>query len=207
MENRQPRSYSGVTPIKKKIKKITAKAAIILCVICFFVGMLFSGATSSNKGSSNAQQQINELTKQLEYERGQHSAEIDAYKEEINKLNKDIAELKASGSTTVTDTDEPVAVTENGDSATVATDNSPAKSTSGGFLKTFFVIILVIIILGAVIFGASVFLKKGKTEDDEYEDEYEDDDEDEEYEDDDEYDDEDEDEYEDDEYEDDDDEE
>ena len=208
------------TQNRKKIKKITSTAAIILCVVCFIFGLLIGKGFSSGKKLEEAQTEISKLEQDLDFEKKKESTQIATLKEEVAELNEELAEankqVKELGGQTAKNEDAEEPATESEDNET---DN---KKPGSGF-KRVLTIFLVLIILGCIGFAAFIFLKKGHHDndtyfdDDDYDDEYDDDDEyedddeyddDDEYEDDDEYDDDDEyedddDEYEDDEYEDD----
>ena len=51
-------NYRSVTPLRKRRKKITASAALVLCVLCLIIGILCGRAASSNKQSQEAAEEI-----------------------------------------------------------------------------------------------------------------------------------------------------
>ena len=187
--------FRAVTPIRKKVKKITLTAGIVLGVICFLLGLLFGGAFSSGKNVDELEKQVAELELSLEEQTARNNKLEETYKVKINDLKMEKAELKNqlkdSGASSADTSNEEAA------SASELEEENSGKS-SGGVLKKIIIAILVIAVIAAILYAASVFLKKnGREDDDDYEydeDEYEDD-EDDDYDDDYEY----EDEYEDDE--------
>lgn len=161
-------NYRSVTPLKRKRKKITAPAALILCAICLIVGILCGKAFSStNKKLEDAQKEIAILQEE--------NARIDkleaTYQKEINNLNAEIAQMKKDISdreavAAQTEDETPAEPEEEAPVASAEVDEPAVKKASGGFLRTLIIIILVAIILVCIIFGASLFLKKSDDEDD-----------------------------------------
>lgn len=191
--------FRTVTPIRKKVKKITLTAGIALGVICFLLGLLFGGAFSSGKNANELEKQVEELELSLEEQTARNNKLEETYKVKINDLKMEKAELKEQLKNSGSPSDDAA---KDDDASASELDEETSTKSSGGVLKKIIIVLLVLAVIGGILFAASIFLKKNNHEDDE---EYDD-------EDDDEYDDyydeeEDEDEYEDDEYEDEDDEE
>ncbi len=184
-------SLRTATPIRKKVKKITLTAGIILGVICFLLGLLFGGAFSSGKNADELEKQVAELELRVEEQTAKTEKLEETYKVKINDLKREKAELKEE--LKKSDNASPENTKEDGTPASEIEDTNTGKS-SGGVLKKIIIALLVLAVIGGILFAASIFLKKNNHEDDEeYDDEYDDD----------EYDDYDDDEYDDDEYDDD----
>ena len=158
----------NITPLKKKRRKITSTAALILAILCFIIGIVCGSSFSSGKQAEEAQNQIEELQRDTEYKLSQKDTEIEAYKEKINQLTGELAEVKKQLTTPVEE--EPVATETPEDNESVAVESpeeAPAEKTSGGVLKTLIVIALVVVIIVCIVFAISFFLKKNDEEDEE----------------------------------------
>ena len=181
-------NYRSVTPLKKKRKKITASAALILCMICLLLGVLCGRAISSGKQAQEAEQKIAQFEQEMEIERTRFQAEIDAYKTKINDLNVELTETKQIIANNQAAVEEEVAAPSEEPDPSLATEESDAPveepKASGGFGRIALIGILILVIMVCIIFAATMFLKKDDDDDDddEYDDEdYEDYDDDEEY--------------------------
>ena len=84
-------NYRSVTPLRKRRKKITASAALVLCVLCLIIGILCGRAASSNKQAQEAAEEIARIEQDSEIEISRLKKEIDTYKKEINKVKQDLA--------------------------------------------------------------------------------------------------------------------
>lgn len=184
----QLNNYRSVTPLKKKVKKITLSAALVLCVLAVFIGVLCGRAISSNKKAEEAENLI----------RQEKDVEITRLEKEVETLNVKIRELEgelveanktiAENSGTEADADSEVS-----DDETAKADNDSAKKEkkSGGFMKGLLITIFVIIVIVCLLIATSLFLKRGESDeedDEDDEDDYDDydyDDDEDDYEDDD----------------------
>ena len=181
---------------RKKIKKITSTAAIVLCVACFLLGIIIGKSATSGKASKEAQGEIDRLTAELEFIQTQENALIKTQDDKIIQLEQDLAKANDTIAQLSGVQGEEPAVAQEDDEVTASESTEPEEKieTSKSPLKTIVTVLLVIIILACVVFAISIFFKKSHRddEDDYYEDDYEDDeyDDEEDYEEDEDYDDE-----------------
>lgn len=193
-------NYRSVTPLKKKKRKVTASAALVLCLISLLIGVLCGKA--SVKGPS--EKQIAQKIEQVEKDYADNVQKLkETYEEEINDLNKKLAEANQAAQTTVQPA-EPEPSAQESDVPAQQDDTVPSqeKKSSNGIGRTLLIIILIGIIGVCIFLAVRIFFRRN---DDDYDDDYDDEDYDDEY-DDEEYDDdeyEEDDEYDDEEYEDD----
>ena len=61
-------NYRSVTPLRKKRKKITASAAIVLCCLSLIIGVLCGNAFSSNKQAQEAEEKVAKMEHEVEIE-------------------------------------------------------------------------------------------------------------------------------------------
>ena len=136
--------YKSVTPLKKKRKKITASAALVLCLLCLLIGVLCGRAVSSNKQAQEAQKQVELMQHDMEMESSRYAAEISTYKDEINRLKAELAQTKktlkevqeAPHEIAPTEDDAQLDKDTEGENAAVADDEpEDTPKTSGGFLR------------------------------------------------------------------------
>lgn len=174
-------NYRSVTPLKKKRKKITVSAALVICFLCLIIGILCGRAVSSNKQAQEASERIAQIEQEMEIESKRLASEIGAYKDEINRLKNELADANKiiSQQTEASNQEEAELEAEAEEEESVATEEEEKapvqKKTSGGFLRILLIIILVVIIIVCLLFAASVFLRKNEDDDDD-EDEYDDED-------------------------------
>ena len=185
-------NYRSVTPIKRKPRKITATATLVLCLIALIIGVLFGQAIGGD-AEADIQEMIasGEVITKKEYE-SEITALQEAHKKQISDMQAAQAEQAEQQQAAIEESEASAAQLEE-------PVESVVDEESGGFWSTF-LIILLIAVIGVCIFFAVKILKRRN--DEEYDDDdYDDEDYDDEYEDDEEYDDEeyDEEEYEDDE--------
>ena len=86
--------YKSVTPVKKKPRKITSTAALILCLLVFIVGIIIGRANSSGKEAKAAAARIREIETAQKKEQDRSATEIETYKNEINRLKSELAAAK-----------------------------------------------------------------------------------------------------------------
>jgi len=203
--------YKSVTPLKKKRKKITAGAALVLCLLSLIVGVFCGKASGGGASDKQVAEKIEELKKSYE----ERIKELDAtYKD---TYDKSIADLKNE----LNDLRKQVPAGEQVDGE--SEENSPAakqdktnpddkvdKKENSGFNGTPVIIILVVVIAVCIFYLVKIFRRKNDDADDyidddedddyddyedDYDDDYDDDDDDyEDYEDDEDFDDDDDDE-------------
>ena len=191
-------NYRSVTPLKKKKRKVTASAALVLCLISLLIGVLCGKA--SVKGPS--EKQIAQKIEQVEKDYADNVQKLkETYEEEINNLNKKLAEANQAVQEAVQPA-EPEPSAQEGDVPAQQDDTVPTqeKKSSNGIGRTLLIIILIGIIGVCIFLAVRIFFRRNDDDYDDYDDEDYDDYDDEEY-DDDEY--EEDDEYDDEEYEDD----
>ena len=170
-------NYRSVTPLKKKRKKITVSAALVICFLCLIIGILCGRAVSSNKQAQEASERIAQIEQEMEIESKRLASEIGAYKDEINRLKNELADANRIISQQTEASNQAEAETEaeaEEEEAIACEEEEKApvqKKSSGGFLRILLIIILVVIIIVCLLFAASVFLRKNDDEDDEYDDE------------------------------------
>ena len=87
-------NYRSVTPLKRKRRKITATAALLLCVLCLLLGVLCGRAISTSKQTQEANEKIAQFEQEMEIESSRMKAEVSAYKDEINRLKGELADAK-----------------------------------------------------------------------------------------------------------------
>ena len=87
--------YKSATPVKKKPRKITSTAALILCLLVFIVGIVIGRANSSGKEAKAAAARIREIETAQKKEQDRSATEIETYKDEINRLKSELAAAKA----------------------------------------------------------------------------------------------------------------
>lgn len=194
-------NYRSVTPLKKKKRKVTASAALVLCLISLLIGVLCGKA--SVKGPS--EKQIAQKIEQVEKDYADNVQKLkETYEEEINNLNKKLAEANQAAQETVQPAlPEPSA--QEGDVPAQQDDLAPTqeKKASNGIGRTLLIIVLIGIIGACIFLAVRIFFRRNDDDYDDYDDEdYDDEYDDEDYEDD-EYEDDEDDEYDDEEYEDD----
>ena len=194
-------NYRSVTPLKKKKRKVTASAALVLCLISLLIGVLCGKA--SVKGPS--EKQIAQKIEQVEKDYADNVQKLkETYEEEINNLNKKLAEANQAAQETVQPAlSEPSA--QEGDVPAQQDDLAPTqeKKASNGIGRTLLIIVLIGIIGVCIFLAVRIFFRRNDDDYDDYDDEdYDDEYDDEDY-DDDEYEDDEDDEYDDEEYEDD----
>ena len=198
-------SFKSSSQTKKKVKKITMNAAIVLSVVCLLLGLFIGKAMSSGK-INDLENKYSETIENLNYEKTRQETLNKTKDNKIAELEAALAEAEANiEQLSGKQEEEPVAVADVEPAAKEepTKKNSPKKSSKSP-LKTILTVILVIIILACVGFAATIFIKKNNRADNDDDDYFDDDDyEDAEYYEDDEYDEYEDDEYDDDEYEDD----
>ena len=194
-------NYRSVTPLKKKKRKVTASAALVLCLISLLIGVLCGKA--SVKGPSEKQ-----IAQKIEQVKKDHADNVqklkDTYDEKINDLNIKLAEANQAAQETVQPA-EPEPSAQEGDVPAQQDDTTPTqeKKASNGMGRTLLIIVLIGIIGVCIFLAVRIFFRRDDDDYDDYDDEdYDDDYDDEDYEDD-EYEDDEDDEYDDEEYEDD----
>ena len=194
-------NYRSVTPLKKKKRKVTASAALVLCLISLLIGVLCGKA--SVKGPS--EKQIAQKIEQVEKDYADNVQKLkETYEEEINNLNKKLAEANQAAQEAVQPA-EPEPSAQEGDVPAQQDDTvvpTQEKKSSNGIGRTLLIIVLIGIIGVCIFLAVRIFFRRNDEDyDDEYDDEdYDDEDYDDEY---DEYEDDEDDDYDDEEYEDD----
>jgi len=185
-------NYKSVTPLKKKRKKVTASAAVVLCLICLVVGVFCGKASVDNDMEDYvSKSKYNDVVA----ENGALKKNEETYKIKINELKQELAAAN------VTIEQAPAQQPENPDAISAQKDTSKDSKgkDSGGFGRILLIIVLIAVIGGCGFLIVKIYKRKNSGYDDEeYDDEEEYYDEDEEYEDDEYYDDEDDEEYDDD---------
>ena len=91
MENK---NYRSVTPLRKKRRKITMTAALILCLVFFVVGIACGRTATSSKQAKEANQKIQQLELDYNESLGALTEEIDTLKDDLNKKKGELAKLK-----------------------------------------------------------------------------------------------------------------
>ncbi len=180
-------NYRSVTPLKRKRKKITASAAVVLCLISLIVGVICGRSAVSNKQAQEAQEKIDKIQFDMTAENEALQNTIETQKEKINSLKQQLAQAQVPSENDDADLSDADEATEDENA-----DKEQTKS-SGGFFRTLLIILVIVVIIGCAVYGVSIFLKKNEEYDDDEDDEdyddddeYYDDDDDEDYEDDDE---------------------
>ena len=195
-------NYRSVTPLKKKKRKVTASAALVLCLISLLIGVLCGKA--SVKGPT--EKQVAQKIEQVEKDYADNVQKLkETYEEEINNLNKKLAEASQAVQEAVQPA-EPEPSAQEGEVPAQQEDTTPLpeKKSSDGIGRTLLIIVLIGIIGVCIFLAIRIFFRRNDDEyDDEDYDEYDDDEYDDEEYDDEEYDDDEYDEYDDEEYEDD----
>ncbi len=205
-------NYKSVTPLKKKRRKVTASAAVILCLLSLIVGVLCGKASADKDVQSQVDKKVDTIKINYQATEAALEKKITTYESEINRLKKELAEANI----TITNNEQTAAQqVENSDVVSAQKDTSKdTKDKDSGGLGRILIIVILIAVIGACgFFIVKIYMKKNNGYDDEdyedddeyYDEDYEDYDDDDEYydEDDEDYDDDDEYYDEDDEYEDD----
>ena len=138
-------NYRSVTPLKKKRRKITSTAALILCIIVFFVGILCGKGFSSGK-------KVQELTDQISQMELDHKKEVDRLKTEISGYNDVIKDLESKLAQKTLDEQEEVQnKTETTPEESKAKEDKSQppedKKPMNGVMRVLIIIILVIVII------------------------------------------------------------
>ncbi|MBQ8808456.1 MAG: hypothetical protein IJZ81_04045, partial [Clostridia bacterium] len=149
-------NYRSVTPLRKKRKKITASAAVVLCLISLIVGIICGRAAVSNKQAQEAQEKIDKIEFDMTAENEALQKTIETQKEKINSLKQQLAQAQVPA-----ENDEaPLA---DGEEATEdENEDKDEPKSSGGFFRTLLIILVIIVIIGCVVYAASIFLKKNE---------------------------------------------
>ena len=148
-------NYRSVTPLRKKRKKITMAAALILCLVFFVVGIACGRTATSSKQEKEANQKIQQLEK----------------KGELAKLKKEVAEQEKAAEENI----EPAA-TETIETESATEDKSeeekkaPKEKSSNNLLRNLIIICLVVIIIICILFALSILIRRND-DDDDYDDE------------------------------------
>ena len=177
-------NYRSVTPLRKKRKKITASAAVVLCLISLIVGIICGRAAVSNKQAQEAQEKIDKIEFDMTVENEALQKTIETQKEKINSLKQQLAQAQVPAE------NDEAPLTDGEEATEVEDEDKDEPKSSGGFFRTLLIILVIIVIIGCVVYAASIFLKKNEEydDDDEEDDDYDDD---EYYDDEDDYEDED----------------
>lgn len=175
-------NYRSVTPLRKKRKKITMTAALILCLVFFVVGIACGRSVSSSKQEKEANAKIQKLEMDYNETLSAHQEKIDTLegllnekkgeladaKKQISDINKAQEEKEEEVKEEKPSEVEPAKVQEDKE------EEPQAKGTSS-VLRKLIIVCLVIIIIVCILFALSILIKKNDDDD------YEDDEDDEEY--------------------------
>ena len=184
-------NYRSVTPLRKKRKKITMTAALILCLVFFVVGIACGRSVSSSKQEKEANEKIQKLEMDYNETLSAHQEKIDTLegllnekkgeladaKKQIKDINKAQEEKQEEEKPEVKPTEvEPAEVQEE------KQEEEPQQKGTSSILRKLIIICLVVIIIVCILFALSILIKKN--DDDDYDEDYDDEDVEEYYEDD-----------------------
>ena len=176
-------NYRTANSPKKKVRKITASATIVFCILSLIIGIVFGSSSGSDTESPNSV-----ALQKAEQEIGRLKEENDTLRKTNANLKQDLADAHSKANTV---TNNSADLPERYEPDPAEDKNHPAKpeESDGSILKTVIIVILIIVIIVCILFVVSIFLRKNDSsdkedieEDDEfeeadYEEFYEDDDE------------------------------
>lgn len=179
-------NYRSVTPLRKKRKKITMTAALILCLVFFVVGIACGRSVSSSKQEKEANAKIQKLEMDYNETLSAHQEKIDTLEGLLNekkgeladakKQIKDINKAQEEKEEEVKAQEEKPAEVEPAKAEEAEEEEKPQAKGTSSVLRKLIIVCLVIIIIVCILFALSILIKKNDDDDD-----YEDDEDDEEY--------------------------
>lgn len=171
-------NYRSVTPLKKKRKKITMTAALVLCLVFFVVGIACGRSVSSSKQEKEANEKIQKLEMDYNETLSAHQEKIDTLEGLLNEKKGELADAKKQ----ISDInkaqeekqeeevkEEKTAQVEEPTQVQEEKQEEPQKKGTSSVLRRLIIICLVIIIVVCILIALSILIKKN--DDDDYDDE------------------------------------